>query len=133
MDYIINSKGMRDDQASLIAPEIIVAGDSIAMGWGVRQDKTFGALLEKKSGKSVLNAAISSYGTVREMRILERVNLNNLKYLIIQYCDNDFRENRTYKKNGNRLPVISKRGYNWIRQEHKNATFYFFGKHTYYR
>jgi hypothetical protein len=87
---------LRDDEESLFSPEIVVVGDSQAMGWGVSQDLTFSSLLENALGKPILNAAISSYGTARELKILERIDLSNLKFLIIQYSDNDYRENRTY-------------------------------------
>ena len=131
VDYLINSIGTRDDESSLISPEIIVVGDSHAMGWGVRQDLTFSSLLENKLGKIVLNSAISSYGTVRELKILDRVNLENLKYLIIQYCSNDFSENKTFAKNGNTLPIMSKDRYNSIKNSVNEKQAYFFGKHSF--
>ena len=81
------------------------------MGWGVKQDATFSNLLENELGESVLNAAISSYETVRELKLLERVNLHNLRYLIIQYCDNDYFENKTYVEKGNVLPIMSEQNY----------------------
>ena len=130
VDYLINSVGMRDDEASLISPEIVVVGDSHAMGWGVGQDLIFSTLLENTFGKPVLNAAISSYGTVRELRILERINLDDLKYLIIQYCSNDYRENSVYAKNGNKLPIMNKVKYNLIKENHKRDVTYYFGKHS---
>jgi hypothetical protein len=91
--YEINRIGVRDDAASLEAPDIIVAGDSFAMGWGVEQEETFAQLIERRSGRRVLNTAISSYGTVREMRMLDRVDLSRATHLIIQYCANDVWEN----------------------------------------
>ena len=42
----VNSAGLRDDENSLRAPEIIVLGDSYAMGHGVNQMEAFPALLE---------------------------------------------------------------------------------------
>jgi len=33
----VNHLGVRDDEASLVAPDVIVIGDSHAMGWGVDQ------------------------------------------------------------------------------------------------
>src|SRR4029077_2394599 len=35
--YVVNSLGVRDDERSLAQPEIVVVGDSYAMGWGVQQ------------------------------------------------------------------------------------------------
>jgi hypothetical protein len=33
------------------------------MGWGVAQDATFAAIIARETGRRVLNAAVSSYGT----------------------------------------------------------------------
>jgi hypothetical protein len=94
--YHVNQLGVRDDEESLRAPEIVVLGDSYAMGWGVAQDENFPALLEQRSGRRTLNAAISSYGTVREMKLFDRVDRSRTRVLIIQYCANDLPENRTF-------------------------------------
>ena len=72
--YEVNSLGVRDDEASLAAPEIVVVGDSVAMGWGVEQDETFAQLIERRTSRRVLNASVSSYGTVRELRLLDRID-----------------------------------------------------------
>jgi hypothetical protein len=130
VDYSINSAGFRDDETSLISPEIIVAGDSHTMGWGVKQDLTFSSLLEKELGKSVLNAGVSSYGTVREMKILEKVRLDDLKYLIIQYNEGDFDENVQFEQANGTLPIMPEEKYQSIHKEHLENTAYYFGKHT---
>ena len=49
-------------------------GDSHAMGWGVEQEEALPQVLARKSGRKVLNAAVSSYGTVREMLMLDRLD-----------------------------------------------------------
>ncbi|MGA1823131.1 MAG: SGNH/GDSL hydrolase family protein [bacterium] len=131
IDYSINSLGVRDDEASLIAPEIIVIGDSHAMGWGVKHNLTFSSLLERKLGRPLLNTAISSYGTVREMKLLERVNLDNLKYLIIQYSHNDMLENRIFATNNKIIPIIAEADFLSFQQKHKQETAYYFGKYSY--
>ncbi|MGH8550205.1 MAG: SGNH/GDSL hydrolase family protein [Methylococcales bacterium] len=94
--YFINSLGVRDDEQSLNAPEVVVLGDSHAFGWGVPQHGTFAQLLESGLGTPVFNAGVGSYGTVREMRLLERIDTSRLKYLIVQYCSNDDPENRQF-------------------------------------
>jgi len=101
--FHINSAGLRDDEESLSEPEIIVAGDSQAMGWGVGQDESFPEVLERLTGKKVLNAGVSSYGTVREMAMASRFFSPRLKVLVIQYSDNDYSENLAFEKGGNRL------------------------------
>lgn len=109
--FDINSAGLRDDEESLDQPEIIVAGDSQAMGWGVNQDETFPRGLERLTGKKVLNAGVSSYGTVREMAMASRYFSPRLKVLIIQYSDNDYSENLSFKKGGNRLVIMPESRY----------------------
>jgi len=52
----VNHLGVRDDEASLVAPDVIVIGDSHAMGWGVDQGATLPRVLAQKSGLKVLNA-----------------------------------------------------------------------------
>jgi len=100
--YDVNSLGVRDDEASLVQPGVVVAGDSYALGWGVQQDEAFPQVIERKTGRRVLNAAVASYGTVREMRLLDRVDMSRATTLVIQYCSNDFAENEQFEQRGNR-------------------------------
>jgi len=109
--YRVNRAGLRDDEASLDHPEIIITGDSFAMGWGVEQEETYAQLLERRTGLRVLNAAISSYGTAREMLALRRIPTDRLRFLIIQYCGNDQEENLSFYLNGNRLNTMSEDQY----------------------
>ncbi|MDA0902371.1 MAG: hypothetical protein O3B09_03060 [Proteobacteria bacterium] len=118
--YDINKMGVRDDNDSLIKPEVIVLGDSFAMGWGVDNDEIFPSLIEKESGLKVLNGGISSYGTARESLLLKKLDVSNLKYLIIQYCDNDDEENSRFINNGFQLDVSSKEKYEEIVDDHHN-------------
>jgi lysophospholipase L1-like esterase len=100
--YEVNSLGVRDDEASLAQPAIVVAGDSYAMGWGVDQGDAFPQVIERKTGVRVLNAAVSSYGTVREMRLLDRIDMSRATTLVVQYCANDVDENEQFERHGNR-------------------------------
>lgn len=100
--YVVNSLGVRDDERSLAQPEIVVVGDSYAMGWGVQQSESFPEVLRRRTGRRVLNAAVASYGTVREMRLLDRIDLSRTTTLIVQYSSNDFNENDEFLKHGNR-------------------------------
>jgi hypothetical protein len=111
VEFRVNSAGLRDDEASLTAPEVIVLGDSIAMGWGVEQDQTFARRLEAATGWRVLNAGISSYGTPRELKLLATLDTSALRALVIQYHPNDYDENETYLEHGGRLPVMSAAAY----------------------
>ena len=99
-DYSFNRLGLRDDEASLHQPEFIVLGDSYAMGWGMGNDKIFSSLIERETGLKTMNASVPSYGTAREFLLLDRLDLGNLKYLVIQHCLNDFKENEEFVENG---------------------------------
>ena len=73
---------------------IAILGDSHAMGWGVNDEETFAALLEKKINKKVYNLAVSGYATKRELERLRTSNLiEKIDTIIIQYCNNDYHEN----------------------------------------
>jgi len=128
--FRVNRLGVRDNKESLDYPEIVVVGDSFAMGWGIKQHETFAERIEALTGLKTLNAAISSYGTVREMRILGRINMKKVKYLVIQYCDNDYIENKAFADNHNNLKVWSRKEYKNIRNTYQEEKRYFFGKYT---
>ena len=127
-DYSTNTKGLRDDEWSLQEPDIIVLGDSYAMGWGVQQNETFAEQLQVMTGKKVLNAAVSSYGTARELKNLYRLDTSQLQYLIIQYCRNDSPENKQFLEN-NQLPISPRIAYETAVQFEYWSKQYFPGKH----
>jgi len=128
--YDVNSAGMRDDEESLLQPKDIVLGDSYAMGWGVEQEETFAQLLENQLGTKVLNSAISSYCTAREIHALSKVNTDSLAYLIIQYCPNDIGENKQYIFSNHSLHVSSPEIYKESSKAHMNRSGYYFLKHV---
>ncbi len=77
---------------------IAVIGDSHAMGWGVADKETFSARLQQLSGRPVYNLAVSSYGTVRELKRLEKSGLlDKVDTIIVQYCNNDLEENLQFR------------------------------------
>jgi hypothetical protein len=119
----INSFGLRDSEEALVAPEIIVLGDSFAMGWGVESSECFESILESTLGRSTLNAAISSYGTAREMVLLQKLDRTALRYVIVQYCSNDHDENVAYVKNW-RLDSLGEEQYLQIRHDYLRAIQY---------
>ena len=126
--YHVNSQGLRDDEKSLNAPEVIVIGDSHAMGWGVEQQETFAQIIEARTGLNVLNAAVSSYGTAREVMNLKRLNIDRLRFLVIQYSDNDLLENKVFYENNNRLDIMTRSEYVGIANAQEKMIPYFFGK-----
>ncbi|HKP33048.1 MAG TPA: SGNH/GDSL hydrolase family protein [Chitinophagaceae bacterium] len=121
----MNSLGLRDDENSLLAPEIICLGDSYTMGWGVKQNESYPQQLEKLTGMKVLNAGISSYGTAREFMLLKRLDTSNLKLIIIQYCVNDIKENEKFLQNNFQLPISTREQYEESVRKHKWATKYY--------
>lgn len=111
----VNSFGVRDDVESLAAPEIIMLGDSHTMGLGVSDETTFSSLVEKELRRKTLNAGISSYGTAREMMLFDRLDTTNAKYIVLQYCDNDYKENVAYVRGDGKLDVLSQEEYTqWV-------------------
>ena len=117
----INRLGLRDDEESLLAPEIVVLGDSFAMGWGVDGHETFAQLLESRSGLRVLNAGMSSYGTAREMKLLGRLDRSRLRLIVLQYFNNDFGENARLFHDG-RLLTMSELEYEEKSSAHMRVT-----------
>lgn len=95
-----NSVGLRADEEALEKPDLIFLGDSTTMGWGVGDSEAFPNLVGQIAGYRSLNAGVSSYGTVREVRLLERLDVSNLEYLFVQYCKNDLGENEDYSEQG---------------------------------
>lgn len=127
--YDVNRLGLRDDDASLAAPAVIVLGDSFAMGWGVAQRESFPELLAVRLGVPVLNAGVASYGTARELALLGRFDRSGLRALVLQYCWNDNDENRAWVDGGGRLATRSAEEYQRLVAEHVAAQRYYPFKH----
>jgi len=127
----VNSAGVRDDEASLRAPEVIVLGDSFAMGWGVQQEESFPELLEQRLGRKVLNTGVPSYGTVRELLLLDRLDTSRLRCLVIQYDDNDNEENWRFFHNDNALPISPAHQYEQDLLRNERRRRYWFPKITF--
>ena len=83
---------------------ILVIGDSHAMGWGVNDTDTFAYRLEQQLNVNVVNAAVSSYGTARQFQFAEKFHRREYDLIIIQYCDNDFGENFNFLANSISYP-----------------------------
>src|SRR5262245_42173512 len=126
----VNRLGLRDDDAALEAPEVIVVGDSYAMGWGVQQDETLGRVLARASGLKVLIAGISSYGTVREMKLLDRLDTSRMKFLIVQYHDSDIVENQVFRDHSGTIPILSAADYQATVDWYQARQGYWPGKYT---
>ncbi len=127
----INSQGWRDTEDALQAPEVVVLGDSFAMGWGVEQEQAFPQLLGRLSGRRVLNAGVPSFGTVREARLLNRLDTSRLRLLVVQYSSNDSEENRLFEERGNRLLIEHERLFAQDVQRGSRRNRYHLGKITF--
>jgi hypothetical protein len=125
----VNRLGLRDDDSALEGPEVIVLGDSHAMGWGVEQDEAFPRVAARRSGLRVLNAAVSSYGTARERMLLDRLDTSRLRVLVIQYSDNDVVENEAFRSGNNRLPITNRERYEEIVRYYRSQRSYYPGKY----
>lgn len=75
------------------APRVAVIGDSHAYGHGVNDDQTFAALLAALLDEPVRNLALPATATQRELDALD-AHARNAPIVVLQYCDNDFGENR---------------------------------------
>ena len=129
----INSRGFHDRESDLSSPEILAIGDSQTFGWGVEDHKNFASLLQELTGRVVLNAATPSYGTVRELLVLKQLAASNADTVILQYSDNDIRENSTFKHAGNNFKASPEKDYNFygeqLRQVNKNYFPFKFMRH----
>ncbi|MCK6451602.1 MAG: hypothetical protein L6R19_12215 [Alphaproteobacteria bacterium] len=129
VEYAANRAGLRDDDAALADPRIVVLGDSHAIGWGVAAGETFAKALGRDLGMVVLNAAMSSYGTARELALYQRLKLDGVKALVIQYCDNDYEENQRLAARGS-LDITPEARYRRLVLEQARDTRYYPFKHV---
>lgn len=128
----LNSKGTRDPESSLDKPEILVLGDSQAFGWGVEREQSFPGLLEKWTGRKVLTVAFPSYGTAREVIKLFEFDLSHIKWVIVQYHENDRNENFAFVSNWYNLNVMTKKFFSKAVKKSKQNCRYWPGKHVYH-
>jgi len=126
--YLVNSAGLRDDERSLDEPNLIVLGDSHSMGWGVPQESTYPQVVESLTGLRTLNAAISSYATPREAALFRRLDSSSLEALIVQYCPNDYRENKIYFESDGHILNMSREVYNGVSDDIAGSRGYYPGR-----
>lgn len=127
----VNRAGLRDTEAALREPDVIVLGDSFAMGWGVPQEQAFPQRLAALTGLKVLNAGVPSYGTAREVRLLRRLDTAALRVLLVQYDENDYGENESLERHGGQLPIRTREQYEaTVRRQQRERAYAPF-KHTF--
>lgn len=99
---LINSAGFRDPERTVQKPpgvkRVAVLGDSVAFGWGVREEDRFSNVLEKLLNEQttsttkweVLNFAVPGYNTVMEYATWwDKVMLYKPDVLLLSLVDND--------------------------------------------
>lgn len=79
---------------------IFILGDSFAFGWGVENSQAFPSVIQNQTGVKVRNLSVPSYGTVRELQTLRKVDNFDEEndIVIIQYCANDLGENQEFSR-----------------------------------
>ncbi len=93
----INARGQRD---ALVPFErtpgrdrIVLLGDSLTFGWGVREEESFASGLESRLDCEVVNLAVSGYGTDQELLWLKAEGLRyRPDVVIVTVCANDIEE-----------------------------------------
>jgi hypothetical protein len=96
----INRAGYRGPERALAKPpgktRVLMLGDSIAYGAGVRDDQTFSALLEGRGPYDVVNLAVGGYGTDQELIRLQREGVRfGPDVVMLHFClFSDFTDNR---------------------------------------
>lgn len=127
-----NSMRLRDDEQSLVSPEIVTIGDSYTFGWGCESRQTYSEVLERAARKRVLSIGVPSYGTAREMILMSLNDVRSARHVIIQYIHNDYAENVAFLAHTNALPIMSQDRYLALVQSDHAAKRYWPGKHTRY-
>jgi lysophospholipase L1-like esterase len=97
----INSLGFRGPETAVPKPadrfRVVVIGDSLAMGWGVADDQTFSAHLERLLHQrfpgrdlDVVNISVGGYDTFQEVGLLKR-NVERLQpdLVLVGFYSND--------------------------------------------
>ena len=130
VELAVSTLGVRDAEEAGVAPEIVVLGDSFSMGWGVPQDRAFPQVMARLSGRKVMNAGVSSYGTIRELALLRRIDTSALTHIVVQYSANDEPENHFAAQHDGQLEVMSEAEYDRISEDHRRRISYYFGKYV---
>lgn len=91
----LNSLGMRSDEPDPDKKKILFIGSSISLGWGVKEDSTYAAILDHKLQKEgynfqVLNASVGNYNTYRYVEdFLRNQKEVNPEIIVVNYFIND--------------------------------------------
>ncbi len=98
----VTDAGLRDprsraDLARLSEP-ILFIGDSVVMGYGVREEDSLPRRLETRVGRPVINAGVIGYGSLQEARLARRLLPTvRPRIILLGICLNDIAPNRQYR------------------------------------
>jgi len=108
MDVRINSSGLRGvdyspaEQSDPALAKVLLLGDSFTFGHGVREEETFGALLEDRlnaGGRKfvVVNAGHGGWGTLQETRYgIDHLRVFRPSIVVLTFCGNDPSDDRGF-------------------------------------
>ena len=114
-----DTNGFRNGVRSTNHYDVAVIGDSHAQGAGVADDQNFSYLLESTYHYQTLNLGIGSYATMRELEALAAYGAH-AKYVVVQYCDNDFAENeQSLRLSKEDFRALAEKQWNEIRNSYK--------------
>jgi hypothetical protein len=99
----VSGRHLREDRV-VGSPDLVFLGDSYTLGWGVEREASFPAIVSRGLWMQEVVAANSSYGTVRELLLLRRLDLSDFGTVILQYCTNDIEENREFIRSRGYVP-----------------------------
>lgn len=118
-DVAINSKGLRNRETQYSHPDgtirIMMLGDSLTFGWGVREEETFARRLESILNGTgikteVINAGVGNYNTSMEVAyFLSEGYKYNPDVVVLNYFINDAEKTPTYD-----VSKIDKYSASWI-------------------
>lgn len=111
--YTTNAMGMRSAEVDYSKEHILLVGDSVAFGLGVKNDETVSSYLEKeenvsKLGYQVLNLGVSGHGIGQYYLNLKRHidKLNPKLIVLVLYTTNDLDETRKDNRYGISKPLF---------------------------
>jgi len=117
-DVTINSAGLRDREVPTAKSEgtrrILMLGDSTTFGWGVKQDETLPAQLEKalrdidSTPTEVINSGVGNYNASMEIAyFLERGQAYKPDIVVLNYFINDAEPTPVYRD----VPWLARHSY----------------------
>lgn len=101
-----SARYLREDR-SVDDPDLVFLGDSYTLGWGVEREEAYPNLVANTLGIKEAVVAASSFGTVRELLLLRRLGLRDLKGVVLQYSMNDVNENVAFVSAGRHVPSLN--------------------------